>query len=365
MRPIVDAHLDLGWNALSFNRDITQPLDSINEAELSLTDEPARGRATVSLPELRRGGVAVCFATCLARCRRDQPRKSLPKRTDLDFASPAIAHAAAQGQLACYRQLERDGHVRLLHTRSDLDGHWERWRSATAEQQRDLPVGLILSMEGTDPITHPDQAADWWRQGLRAAGLAHYGQGQHATGTGSDGPLTDAGRALLRELDRLGVALDVTHLSDTSMDEALDRFAGPVLASHHNCRALVPGDRQLPDDRIRRLLARGGVIGAALDAWMLTPGWQRGKTTAPLDSVVDHIEHVCDLAGDTSHAAIGSDLDGGFGSDQTPQELETIADLQRLADLLTARGFTDDDVDAIFHGNWLRLLRSILPEDVG
>jgi membrane dipeptidase len=153
--------------------------------------------------------------------------------------------------------------------------------------------------------------------------------------------------------------LDVTHLSDQCFDEALDIYRGPVLASHHNSRALVPDQRQLTDEQIKRLISRGAVIGAALDAWMLYPNWVRGKTTpneagVTLETVVDHIDHVCQLAGNARHAAIGSDLDGGFGIEQTPADLDTIADLQRLPELLRRRGFKEDDVAGILHGNWVR-----------
>jgi membrane dipeptidase len=158
--------------------------------------------------------------------------------------------------------------------------------------------------------------------------------------------------------------LDATHLSDASFFEALDRFDGPVLASHNNCRELVPDGRQFSDEQIRLLIDRGAVIGAALDAWMLYPGWIRGRTArdvVTLDAVVDHIDRVCQLAGNARHAAIGSDLDGGFGTEQAPVGLDRISDLQKLDGMLAARGYPPADIDAIFHGNWLRFFREHLP----
>ena len=360
MPVLVDAHLDLAWNALSFNRDLTLDLAALRKTEADLTDEPSRGRSTVTLPELRRAQVAVCVATLLARSGLEPPLEPPFRHTDLDFASPSIAYATAQGQLAYYRLLEQQGHLRMLRTARDLDDHWAQW----IQQPETTPLGIILSMEGADPIVTPDQIDAWWEAGLRAVGLAHYGRSQYAYGTGVDGPLSDRGRDLLRHFERLGLILDVTHLSDTSMDEALDRFDGPVLASHHNSRTLVPGDRQLTDDQIRRLIARDAVIGTALDAWMLYPGWERGQTSPEvvgLDAAADHIDHVCQLAGTARHAALGSDLDGGFGAEQTPRDLDTIADLQTLAGLLSERGYTASDIDAIFHGNWLRFFRQTLP----
>jgi membrane dipeptidase len=366
-RPIFDAHLDLAWSAVCFNRDLTQSVAAIRERERHMTDERCRGRNTVTLPELRRAGVRVCVATLLARGGPDQP---IPltgyKRTDLDFATPSIAYAAAHAQLAYYRLLESEGHIRLLRTAADLEAHW-----AQAEQARDngnVPLGIILSLEGTDPIVRPEQVEEWWNAGLRAAGLAHYGPGQHAYGTGVSGPLSEAGTRLLEEFSRLGMMLDVTHLSDPSLAEALDVFDGPVLASHHNCRALVPGDRQLSDEQIRRLIGRGAVIGAALDAWMLYPGWVRGQTSPSvvgLSAVADHIDHVCQIAGNARHSAIGSDLDGGFGTEQTPHDLDTIADLQKLSSIFAERGYRESDIDLIFHGNWLRFFRAALTRGNG
>lgn len=204
----------------------------------------------------------------------------------------------------------------------------------------------------------------WWDDGLRAVGLAHYGPSTYAFGTGSAGPLTDKGRELLRVMDDIGMMLDVSHLTDQSFHEALDRFPGRVLASHANCRSLVPGDRQLDDTMIRRLIERDGVIGAVMDAWMLVPDWIRGVTTndrVSLANVVDHIDHICQLAGNSHHVAIGSDLDGGYGAEQTPRDLDTIADIQKLPDLLRQRGYGETDIAAVMHGNWMRLFSEALP----
>jgi len=359
-RSIFDAHLDLAWNAVSFNRDLTLPLEEARRRERGMTDEPSRRKNTLTLPELKKAGVRACVATLLARGGPDQPFKASYKRTDLDHATPSIAYAAAHAQLAYYRLLEKEGHVRMIRRRGELESHWRH-----AAEDPAGPLGLILSMEGTDPIVSVDQVSEWWEVGLRAAGPAHYGRSHYAYGTGVDGPLSPAGIELLREFDRVGMILDVTHLSDQSMSQALDVFRGPVLASHHNCRALVPGDRQLTDEQIKRLISRGAVIGAALDAWMLYPGWVRGQTKTEvvgLEALADHIDRVCQIAGSARHAAIGSDLDGGFGYEQTPRDLNTIADLQKLDPILAGRGYIGADIDLIFHGNWRRFFGEALPE---
>jgi membrane dipeptidase len=183
-------------------------------------------------------------------------------------------------------------------------------------------------------------------------------------GTGDSGPLTAKGIELLKEFGRLGMILDATHSSDPSFYQALDLFAGPVMASHNNCRALVPGDRQFSDEQIKLLIQRDAVIGAAFDAWMLQPGFVIGKTegnVVPLAAVADHIDHICQLAGNTNHVAIGTDLDGGFGTEQSPGGLETIADLQKLDGIFAQRGYTPADIDGIFHGNWLKFFSKNLP----
>lgn len=357
MRLIIDTHLDLAWNALSWNRDITLPLDELNARESGMTGK-GRGRATVSLPEMRAAGVAVCLATVLARVRADFHWSEELPRTSPDFQCQQIAYGIAQGQMAYYRLLEELGEVAILRTAADLDDHWQTWQQASDTSS--LPVGFILAMEGADSIVEPAQAAEWYADGMRAVGPIHYGLGRYAGGTGTTGPLTAAGVELLAEFDRVGMILDVTHLSEPAFYQALDCFNGPVLASHNNCRALVPGDRQFSDDQIQRLVEREAIIGVALDAWMLHPNWQTGKTPAEavtLESVAGQIDHICQLAGNPRHAAFGSDLDGGYGTEQTPHDLSSIADLQKIGDILQTRGYADEEIDAIFHGNWLAFFR--------
>lgn len=361
MKPIFDSHLDLAWNALYWGRDLTAELADINAAESSMADSPARGRATVSLPELRRAGVAVCLATVLARVKPGDHPADGCNRLSVDYPTREAAFAIAQGQLAYYGLLEKHGQVTILHTAEDLTAHWERWLNGPRAAS---PIGLILAMEGADPIVDPAQAEAWWGQGMRSVSLAHYGRSRYAVGTGASGPLSPDGRKLLAEFGRLGMVLDVSHLSEPGFDQALDCFGGPVMASHNNCRALVPGDRQLSDDQLKRLIERDGVIGVVMDAWMLLPGWQRGhrsRERVGIEAVADHVDHICQLAGNARHVAIGSDLDGGYGTEQTPRGLESVADLQKLAGLLADRGHADRDVDAILYANWLDFFGRHLP----
>ena len=349
---IFDAHLDLSMNALEWNRDLSRSLDEIRNREVGQTDKKDRSRGTVCLPEMRRGKIGLCVATQIARyTKRGNP---LP-----GWHSPEQAWAQTQGQLAWYQEMERRGEMTPVCNLDQLEAHLARWLN---DSDDDLPIGYILSLEGADSMVTLQHLERSYDSGLRALGPAHYGPGTYAPGTHQSGGLGPAGPDLLREMERLGIILDVTHLSDDSLDESMDIFGGAVWASHCNCRALVPGDRQLSDEQLRRLFERGGVVGAAFAAWMLIPDWNRGVTTpetsgVALSHVVDHIDYVCQLAGNSDHAGIGTDLDGGFGREQAPGDLQTIADLQKLVVLLGQRGYSADDIDKIMSGNFIRLLR--------
>ena len=350
---IIDAHLDLSWNALQGNRDLLRSAYTIRTQEVGTLGK-GRAQGTVAFPDMRQGRLAVSVVTLFARCTgRPTPHA--------DYASPAQSYGVAQGQLAYYRGLEQEGHIRIIADRENLDSHiadWEVWEERGSD---DTPLlGFVISMEGADPILKPDRLEEWVRGGLRLLGLTHYGPGRYAGGTGTELGLTELGPPLLAEMERLGVTLDLTHCSDQAFWEALEHYEGLVLASHNNCRALVPHQRQFSDAQLQAIFERDGVIGAAFDAWMLQPGWVSGQSTnetVTLNTVVDHMDYVCQLAGNSRHAGIGTDLDGGYGREQSPCDLDTITDLQKIAGLLAGRGYNDDDIGAIMHGNWLRLLR--------
>ncbi|WP_116106599.1 dipeptidase [Lewinella sp. IMCC34191] len=361
---IIDAHLDLATNAMTYNRDLNQPVTTIRERERAqgLTDHPDRGRGTVALPELRQGGVGLVFATLIARVdHADKPPATLRLP---GWHSPAQAWADAQRQLAWYREMERTGEMTAIVDAAGLERHLARWQDDDPADRK--PVGYILALEGADSIVNPDHLHRYYEQGLRSIGPAHFGPGRYAAGTGSDGSgLTPAGRELLGEMSDLRMLLDLTHLTDRGFFEALEIYNGPVIASHQNCRALVPGERQFTDEQLRAVIERGGVVGAALDAWMLHPGYVRERDDPRslkigLERVADHIDYVCQLAGNARHAGIGSDLDGLFGTEQCPYDLDTIADLPKLDALLARRGYSAGDRERLRSGNWLRVLRSVL-----
>jgi membrane dipeptidase len=353
---IFDAHLDLSMNAIEWNRDLTRPIDEIRARESHLTDKPDRGRGTISFEEMRRGNVGLCVATQIARyVATDNP---LP-----GWHSQEQAWAMTQAQLAWYLAMEERGELVQIRDRAALDRHLEGWLDAKSVNGR--PIGYVLSLEGADSIVTLAHLERAYAQGLRAVGPAHYGPGVYAYGTNSSGDLGVKGRALLREMENLGVILDVTHLSDESFRDALDHFDGHLWASHSNCRALVDHNRQFTDEHIRELVQREAVIGVVLDAWMLVPGWIRGQSTPEntgvnLATVADHVDHICQVAGDARHVGIGSDLDGAFGREQCPLDVQTIADLGKLLDLLATRGYRSEDLELIAHGNFIRFLRRAL-----
>ncbi len=360
---IFDAHLDLSMNALEWNRDLTKPLADVRGRERGQSDRPDRGQGVVTFDEMRRGQIGLCVATLIGRyvpAGREMP----------GWHSPEIAWAMTQGQLAWYRAMEEQGQMSPIRNRLDLDAAVEDWQSADDGKiagVTDRPIGYLLSLEGADSILTPGHLAAAYDAGLRALGPAHYGPGRYAPGTGAEGPLEPAGRQLLAEMDRLGMILDVTHLTDQAFWESLDLFSGPVWASHNNCRSLVPHQRQLDDRMLRALIARDAVVGTVFDAWMLSPGWIRGTTTPmqsglKMEAAVEHVDHICQLAGNARHCGIGSDLDGGYGREQCPLDLESIADLQRLTGMLTDRGYSIEDVACIMHGNWIRVLRQLWSE---
>ncbi|MEJ7738924.1 MAG: membrane dipeptidase [Chitinophagaceae bacterium] len=350
----IDAHLDLSMNAMEWNRDLRLPVKNIRYLEEGMTDKPDRCKGTVSLPELRKGRIGLVVATQIARYV--EPGNLLP-----GWRSPEQAWAQTQGQLSWYNSMEEAGEMVQINDLISLLNHIEIWNTDKPDAQK--PVGYILSLEGADSLVTLNHVERAYEYGLRAIGPAHYGFGRYAQGTDATGYMGNNGRALLKEMERLNIILDATHLCEESFWEALDHFNGHVWASHSNCRTLVNHNRQFSDGQIKVLIERGAVIGGALDAWMMVPGWVRGKSNPKnmhcnLNVLIDHFDHVCQIAGNALHIGIGSDLDGAFGAEQCPYDLETIADLQQLPVLLSNRGYSEEDIANIMQGNWLRFLKN-------
>lgn len=343
---IFDSHLDLAWNATEWGRDLTDSVAGIRESERDL-EGIARGVNTVSYHEMRRGGIGLCIATVLTRRIVDSYPPFIP------YSTPEENYRKGLEQAEHYREMERLGLLTNISDVRQLLEHCNLWLESSPGEFP--PIGYILGMEGAEAILNPSAVWDWKEQGLRVLGPVHYGENRYGFGTGCAEGFKPLGMELLKEMQHAGIVLDVTHLSDRGIEESLHVFEGAILSSHHNCRSLVPGERQLSDSQIRKLAARKAVIGVAMDTWMLEPGWEKGTSipSATLETVVDHIDHICQVTGSCSHVGIGSDLDGGFGTEQCPADIDTIADISRLEDILAEREYTDDEIEAVLYRNWL------------
>ena len=349
---IFDSHLDLSMNAMEWNRDLRWPLEKIRESERGMTDKPDSEKGTVSFPSMREGGVRLCVATQIARYVK-------PGNPILGWHSSEQAWAQTQAQLSWYRAMEEAGEMVQICDRSQMEAHLTLWENPSET----LPIGYILSLEGADSLYDMRRLEIAYEYGLRAIGPAHYGPGTYAQGTDAVGGIGAKGRELLKEMDSLGMILDASHLSEDSFREALEVFHGPVWASHNDCRVFAPHNRQFSDEQIDILVQRGAVIGVALDAWMLVPGWDRELHTPEsrgvnLNMVANNIDHICQLTGNSFHVGIGSDLDGAYGTEQSPYDLNSIADLQKIAQILAGRGYKEEDIGRIMSGNFIRFLRN-------
>jgi len=340
---IVDAHLDLAYHALR-GRDVTKPA-----AQQAAKDND--GTPSVGLPDLVAGGVALVCATIFC-----EPAKA----GHAGYTTAAEARQQALDQLHWYQSQAKTGTLRLITSRTQLPASPASAGGSPSSGNNQTPVNAIILMEGADPFRSPDDVPEWFDAGLRIVGLA-WKSTRMAGGTGEPGPLTPEGRALVKALDGKGIIHDTSHLAEESFWQLLELTSGPVMASHSNCRAIVPTDRQLSDDMIKALAKRGGVIGINFYDKFLLPPAQHKTRRAALADLTAHVKHMCDLLGDATHVSLGSDMDGGFGAEHIPAEIKTAADLPRIADALTAAGFNPNEVNNIMGENWLRFFRENLP----
>ncbi len=351
---LFDGHLDLALNAIDWNRDLRMTVDDIRVQEKTAgMTAPGRCNGTLSFPELRASQVGVCLTTLLARQEKEIDH-------DFGWTTPETCYAMAHAHLAYYRAMEQAGYMRMLRTSEQLAQHVASYNAAPQSE----PLGFILTMEGADPLLTPDTVVEFYEHGLRAIGLTHYGANRYGGGTRTEVGLAVDAIPLLKNIERLGMTVDVTHLSDVAFWQLLDRFSGRIHASHQNARRICNWQRQFSDSQLRAVIERDGVIGTAFDVIMLQDGYVRGSTkpTATIDTAVDNIDVICQLAGNVRHAAIGTDLDGGYGNEQTPADLQRFSDLQRiLPERLEQRGYPEADIELIMSGNWLRFFGEVLP----
>ena len=365
---IIDGDYPMAHGGVSFERDLTLPIEETRMEPIlphRHSDwDTSRSGTMASIPEMRKAEIAVALVkisdNCILRPGNDHGA----------FNTDHHSYSNGMSQLAYYQILETLGHSKLLKTSKEFKKHMSIWENAT--DYGDLPVGMVLGMEGADPIVCPEQLHEWFEQGLRVISLSHYGVSRysHGTGTGLDGGLLEPGKGLLTEMEKLGIILDVSHTSDESVKQELDMWNGPVLASHQNCRSICPGERQFPDHQIKRIIERGAVIGHSMDTHMLWPNgidWQNipkkapfQKTDVTLENFVDHIDHVCQLAGNSLHSAIGGDTDGQGGARHAPLEVDTVADYQKVANVMADRGYSTVDFENVMWRNWNRFFEENL-----
>lgn len=361
---IVDGHLDLAFSALNFGRNLSLPLDEIRQYDSKAARR--QGVATVSIESLLVADVAVVLGSLYATPKSRQTIFTT-NNEDLvyedDTAAPLRyrqdqAHAAAMRQYDFYRRLQDDDQrVVLINSAEDLD------TVLTGRDGPDPKLGIVLHMEGAEPIRDPSEIEMWYEIGLRSIGPA-WDDTRYAPGQWNEaGRLPKDGFALLERMLDYRMICDITHMSEAAAWETLELYDGAICASHSNVRSFVDTPRQLSNRQIEAIADRRGVIGITLYNPSLrkdqTKGYSRERVG--IEHVVAHIDHICQLTGSAEHVGIGSDMDGGYGLVDLPTGIDSSADLPKIATALHERGYDADHIDAIMYGNWLRLLRLSLP----
>lgn len=348
--PLVDSHLDLAENVTLFGRDLT-----LRAADIRTLEQRTTQQATVSLPDLERGGIAVAFATVTPGFLVADVGPDFEPQSTL-YCTPEEAEAQALRQIALYEQWDKQGRVRLLKSVTDLEHHLQLWHD-------DRKPGLIMLMESADPIVHVRDLPRWWQRGLRMIGLTFgdttYGRGvAGGSATFRRGGLTREGVALLEYMAELGFIWDISHLTEEGIWQGLALQFPRVCASHANVQALTPTDRHLSDNVIRAIAERDGVIGLVLYNAFLEPRWRHDRSIVVTlhEHVRRHAYHIAQLVG-WNHVGIGSDLDGGVGLEESPVEIDTVADLYKVGSVVP-----NDVREAVLSTNWLNFLRASLPK---
>lgn len=348
---IVDAHIDMAYNAVVIGRDLLRPVAEIRAEEIDTPPLSAlSGTNLVSLPNLIKGQIAIVGGSIFVA-----PAYKSWQQEPQVYRTVDEAHTQGVVQLDYYRRLaDAQEQVCLLQTGRDLDEAVTSWDTP---QPR---LGIFIVMEGAAPIREFDELEWWVERGLRGIGLTWSAGTQYAGGSSNPGLITDEGRKLLDAMADYNLMLDVSHLWEEAAYEALDRYPGPLVATHANPRAFVDTPRQLSDDVIRCIAARGGVVGVIPYNPMLKAGWREGEPRLPLSRLVEAIDHICQITGHAESVGIGSDFDGGFGRESVPMELDSVADLSKIEVLLRERGYAEADITGILRENWLRVMRDVL-----
>ena len=357
---IVDAHQDLAWNVLCFGRDYMRSAAETRQLEHGNETPKHNGDTLLGWPDYQKGRVGIIFSTLYAT----PARRKLGEWDVESYLDQPQAFERYQAQLDVYHRMvdEAPDKFRLLLTQSDLATHLAEWQPETATP----PVGLVILMEGAEAVSSPADLYEWWERGVRLIGLAWAGT-CFCGGTGEPGPLTKDGYEILEAMADIGFSLDISHMDEAAVLQSLDAYPGSILASHANAAALLKGmdsNRFLSDRVIQGLLERDAVIGVVPFNRFLLPGWTErdGRHLVSLEHVVAQIDYICQMAGDARHVGLGSDFDGGFGLQSVPHDVDTVADLNKIAPLLLEKGYTEEDVAAVLKDNWINYLQKSLPK---
>lgn len=367
MKPLIwiDAHQDIAYNALTFGRDIRLSAYETRRREAGTPTVQVNGEALCGWEEYQRGYIGVIVATLFVMPRRYKSGAW----EKLDFATFEEAYRLTRAQMDYYFDLcdQSPDQFCLIRRRGELQDHLQRWHTAPPQfSQHCQPVGLVLSMEGAEGVRDRRELEAWWEEGLRLIGPVWAGT-RFCGGMYEGDGFTEEGFRLLGEMAEIGYTLDIAHMTEKSALQALDRYEGAVICSHSNAAALLKDEaavrRHLSDRVIRRLAERDGVIGVVPFNRFLRSGWKNHEPRewVTLQHLADHVDHICQLTGSVRHVAIGTDFDGGFGYPAVPLEMDTIADLPKLAGVLVERGFSEQDLRAVAETNWLRILEQTLP----
>ncbi|UCD99885.1 MAG: membrane dipeptidase [Chloroflexota bacterium] len=358
---IVDSHQDLAWNILTFGRDYTRSVEQTRSLESRGQTPAYNGDTLLGWPEYQLGQVAVIFATLFAA----PIRHKLGDWDTLTYSDADRAHSIYMAQIDAYHRLadEHSEKFRLVQTLQDLNEVINAWEQ---DQEEGSPVGLVILMEGAEGVREPAELEAWWEKGVRLIGPAWAGT-RFCGGTREPGPLTAQGYALLEGMAQFGFVLDLTHMDEEAVLQALDIYPRSIVATHSNPHALLKNadlNRFLSDRVLQGLIDRQGVVGIPPYNKFLRWEWtsNEGREAISLELVVDHIDYICQMAGNAKHVGIGTDFDGGFGYQSVPHEINSIADLQKIIPLLEKRGYTESDISAIMSENWLSLLKENLPK---
>ncbi len=341
-----DGHLDLAYLA-AHGRDLTLPADRCGGGL-----QPA----AVTFPALRAGNVRAAFATIFIQRRITEEQARRENMEPLDgpwcFDTPDEAYTACLRQFAQYELWDSAGEIHIA-------------TGGILASSAKSPLEVMLLLEGAAGVRSVRDFQEFYDAGVRIVALTWNEGTIWAGGDRSGGDVTAAGLELIAELDRLDCVHDVSHLSEAAFWTLMECGKGLKIASHSNCRSLLPGkkfpERNLSQGQIRALADCGGIIGINLFSPFLVGSNGVAAQRAGIDHVLQHIKHIEDLTGRRDLLALGSDFDGGYPRTSWAQNLDGPELLPRLADALAAANWTTQEIDRFAWQNWADLATKFRP----